>query len=127
MLSSETFRVAIESCIDISAHIISERGLEAPEKVTDIPSILAKERIITEDFVETFTKMIALRNIIIHEYLYIEMEKIYEVLQRTEDFRRFAICIRSRRWLEVYSAESVVEAMGESLYLSVSSALGLWR
>jgi len=34
------FQVAIEACIDISNHIISEKGWESPEKYTDVADIL---------------------------------------------------------------------------------------
>jgi len=83
------FQVAIEACIDIGNHIISEKGWESPESYKDVVEILAKYGVISQDFKEVFKQMIAFRNVIVHEYIRLDLEIVYENLKKLEDFRRF--------------------------------------
>ena len=83
------FQVAIEACIDIGNHIISEKGWESPESYKDVAEILAKYGVISQDFKEVFKKMIAFKNVIVHEYIQLDLEIVYENLKKLEDFRKF--------------------------------------
>lgn len=84
------FEVAIECCVDIGTHIISEKGWESPEKYRDVAEILAKNNVIPQAYAEVLKKMISFRNLIVHEYLGLDLEKVYENLQRIEDLKKFA-------------------------------------
>lgn len=84
------FEVAIESCVDIGTHIISEKGWKSPDKYSDVPDILAENDVIPEYYKETLRKIIAFRNIIVHEYLYIDLKKVYANLKKLNDLRKFA-------------------------------------
>ncbi len=84
------FEVAIEACVDIGSHIISEKGWKSPEKYTDIADILADKGVISNEYKKTLKKIISFRNIIVHEYLYIDFKKVYENLQRIDDLGEFA-------------------------------------
>lgn len=84
------FEVAIESCVDIGTHIISEKGWKSPEKYSDVPDILAENGVIPKNFKENLRNIIAFRNIIVHEYLYIDYDKVYNNLRKLDDFRKFA-------------------------------------
>ncbi len=87
------FEVAIEAIIDIGAHIISEKGWASPEKYSDIPGILARNKVIPEDYAKILEKIVSFRNIIVHEYLYIDFKKVYKNLQNLDDLRKFAFYI----------------------------------
>lgn len=87
------FEVAIEAIIDIGAHIISEKGWTSPEKYSDIPVILAKNKVIPEKYAKILKRVISFRNIIVYEYLYIDFKKVYENLQKLDDLRKFAFYI----------------------------------
>ncbi|MCM8804997.1 MAG: DUF86 domain-containing protein [Candidatus Omnitrophica bacterium] len=87
------FEIGIECIIDIGSYIIAEKGWKSPEKSSDIPDILKEKGIITSEYKEILKKMIAFRNIIVHEYLYIDLEKLYENLNRVEDLKEFAVFI----------------------------------
>ena len=45
--------------------------------------------VILQEFKETFKKMIAFRNIIVHEYLELDLEVVYRALNRLNDFRKY--------------------------------------
>lgn len=81
------FQVTIEACLDIGSHIIAEKNWETPESYADIVRILSNHGVIPKNFEPIFTNMARFRNIIIHDYLYIDLQKVYENLQRIDDFR----------------------------------------
>lgn len=82
-------QVAIEACLDIGSHIISENGWQMPEVYSDIPKILARHNVISEKFEPVFIEMVKFRNVIVHEYLDINLEKVYLNLHRIDDIRQY--------------------------------------
>jgi len=89
------FEVIVECMIDIGAHIISEKGWGVPSFSSEIVDILVKNNVIPVEYGEKFKKMISFRNIIIHEYLYIDFEKVYKNLKNLDDIREFVIYIKN--------------------------------
>ena len=67
-----TIHLACESCLDISAHIISTGGLREPRDNKDLFLVLYENRIISEPVYEAMTKMAKFRNIIVHDYARID-------------------------------------------------------
>lgn len=77
--------------IDIGTHLISGLNLGRVETYRDIARLLMQGGIIPEGLRPKIESMIGLRNLIIHEYLKIELEKIYAVLQdHVQDLTEFA-------------------------------------
>lgn len=73
--------IAIQACLDIADHLIAKLGLEIPKKDRkEVFAVLAKEKILPENLVSNLQKMAGQRNLLIHEYLEIEREKIYETI-----------------------------------------------
>ncbi len=84
------FQVVIQSMIDLGAHLIAEFNWESPSAYSMIPEILAKHGVIPKDYAETFRKIIAFRNILVHEYVNLDLSQVYENLQKLEDIKKFA-------------------------------------
>jgi uncharacterized protein YutE (UPF0331/DUF86 family) len=82
-------QVAIEACLDIGSHIISENNWQMPEVYSEIPKTLAKYNVIPEKFKSGFIEMVKFRNVIVHEYLEINLEKVYHNLHRINDIRQY--------------------------------------
>jgi uncharacterized protein YutE (UPF0331/DUF86 family) len=83
-------QTSIECIIDIGNEIISTQQLQRPECYRDIPTILAKAKIIPKPFAETIAAMIGFRNLLVHDYASINIELVYEFLQtRLSDFETF--------------------------------------
>lgn len=74
-------QLSIQSIIDISHLVIIDLGLTRPEDNYEAVSILFKRKIFSEGLSEKLTKMIGLRNILVHEYGRIERKKIYKILK----------------------------------------------
>lgn len=82
-------QIAIEGCLDIGNHLLSSIGSKAPESYVHIVEILVSEKILPSDFAETAKNMAKFRNLIVHEYLHIDIEKVYSFLLSIEDIRKF--------------------------------------
>lgn len=84
------FIVAIESCIDISNHIISRNGYRVPEDYADTFHVMGEVRAIDPDFSEELMSMAKFRNRLVHLYWEIDDRQLYEILQtRQGDFKKF--------------------------------------
>ncbi len=83
--------IAIQSCIDIGNHIVSQEGLGYPDDYAGIFNILAEKKIIDPELNNKLKKMSGFRNVLIHEYRDIIVEKVYDILQnRLSDFYEFS-------------------------------------
>lgn len=84
-------QTAIQTIIDIGTHLVASLNLGRLEEYRDVARLLAQEKIISENLRPKIEKMIGLRNLIIHEYLRIDIGKLYQVLQHNlEDLAQFA-------------------------------------
>ena len=89
-ISLRNFQIAVESCLDIGTCIISRSDAPVPDTYTEIVKTLRKLKVIDENLESEFIKMVRFRNIIVHEYLYIDFNKVYENLRNLSFFRNFA-------------------------------------
>lgn len=83
-------QLSIQIIVDVSHLIIIDLGLERPEDNYEAISILFKQKIISESLAQKLTKMVGLRNILVHEYGKIDRKKIYSVLkEQLDDLENF--------------------------------------
>jgi uncharacterized protein YutE (UPF0331/DUF86 family) len=84
--STERFlHLSIELLTDVGNHIIAEEELGMVNWYSDIPDILNSKNIINIELKEIWIKMIGFRNTLIHEYIDIDLEIVYDVLQNGLD------------------------------------------
>lgn len=74
-------QLSIQGCIDIASHIISDEGWAVPDTLSGLFDILLKQKIIPERLNVSLKKMTGFRNIIIHEYQTIDLDKVYKILK----------------------------------------------
>lgn len=88
------FQISIECCIDIEAHLISRLGLRRFEGYKELFTILGEADIIPNDFVPTLREMAGFRNMLVHLYWEVDVDKVYEILNKNlQDFEKFAAYI----------------------------------
>jgi uncharacterized protein YutE (UPF0331/DUF86 family) len=91
-------QLATQACIDLGNHLIAHFGFETPKDYKDIFEILAKEGVISKDLSSNMKKMAGFRNILVHDYLSIDVGKIADVLHSRlgdgENCRCFTFQIR---------------------------------
>lgn len=94
-------QLAIQNLVDIGSHILSALGKNKCENYAEVIDRLGSEGIIPSDLAEKIRGMVGLRNILVHDYLEIDLKTIYEILQnRLTDFdvfrRHIAIFIENK-------------------------------
>ncbi|MBI2577750.1 MAG: DUF86 domain-containing protein [Candidatus Wildermuthbacteria bacterium] len=83
-------QLSIQSVIDIAHLLIIDLNLKRPEDNYEAISLLHDQNIVSGDLAQILTRMIGLRNILVHEYGKIDRAKIYEVLKnQLYDLERF--------------------------------------
>ncbi|MEO0115205.1 MAG: DUF86 domain-containing protein [candidate division WOR-3 bacterium] len=93
-LVERNFQVAIQTCIDIANYLIAQENLSVPDEEENIFVTLSKSKIIPKALGERIKGMIGFRNILVHEYLGIDHNLVYDLLQnRLADFDNFAKAI----------------------------------
>ena len=88
-------QLSIQGCIDIASHIISDQGWIVPDTLAGLFDILTEHKIILKELNERLKKMVGFRNIIIHEYGTVDLDKVYAILKEDlKDIRSFlkAVC-----------------------------------
>lgn len=84
-------QLTIQICIDIGSHIIADESWEVPSTLGNTFKILSTHKAISPDMAETMASMASFRNILIHEYEDVDMEKVHDILtNRLNDFEHFS-------------------------------------
>ncbi|NQT06947.1 MAG: DUF86 domain-containing protein [Candidatus Omnitrophica bacterium] len=84
-------QLAIECVLDIGEILISALRLSKPQEAREVIKILAENGIIPTAFAERFAPIANFRNILVHEYAEIDLDKVYNHLQKDlEDFDFYA-------------------------------------
>lgn len=74
--------VSIQVVIDISCHLVSDYNVGAPETYGECIELLKGNGYIDTSLAEKLCGMVGLRNLLIHEYAHIKIEKLYELLNK---------------------------------------------
>jgi uncharacterized protein YutE (UPF0331/DUF86 family) len=90
--SAERFlQLAIECCIDIGSHIIASEGFRRPEDYADVFKVLGENKVLPEDFAAQLVKMARFRNLLVHIYLEVDLNQVYNILKNNlGDLEKFA-------------------------------------
>ncbi|MBF0607341.1 MAG: DUF86 domain-containing protein [Candidatus Magnetobacterium sp. LHC-1] len=84
----------IQVIIDIACHIVSKYNLGNPSTYAECIKLLARYDYLDEGLTAKLTAMVGLRNMLIHQYQDIDAERLYQLLNSTDDIRRFAEQVR---------------------------------
>lgn len=82
-------QLAIQVCADVGAHLIAEEGLEAPSDYRGIFGAL-RERGLDEELAARLSRAAGMRNLLVHQYLELDDEQVWEALGRLDDLRAFS-------------------------------------
>lgn len=80
---------SIQIIIDISCHISSKYNLGSAKTYVECIENLQKQNFIDTDLSKSLISAIGLRNLLIHEYVKIDIAQLYSFLDFTVDFSRF--------------------------------------
>ena len=75
------FQMIVDMMVEINFHFISKLKLEAPEDYTNTFFVLGKNNIFPLEFSTQLSKVVGLRNKIVHKYDIIDMKKFIDDLK----------------------------------------------
>jgi uncharacterized protein YutE (UPF0331/DUF86 family) len=88
--------ILIQNLLHIGAHLLASQIKNDWEDYGEVILKLGKHRVIPQAFSDKIKGMAGLRNILIHEYLKIDLDKLFDYLKyRLEDFVLFIKYIRA--------------------------------
>ena len=79
----------VQEIIDISCALVSSNNLGNPKNYRECVEILIKNGYISEELGKRLISMVGLRNLLVHEYIKIDLFRLYEFLNNLNDFREF--------------------------------------
>ena len=72
-------QMAVQNCIDIAAHIISDEGYGVPGSNNEMFYMLEENGYLETQMVEKMVKAVGFRNLIVHEYGKLDMDEVYAI------------------------------------------------
>ena len=69
-------QMAVQNCIDIAAHIVSDEGFGVPGSTNEMFYLLEENGYLDNEITEKMVKAVGLRNLVVHEYSKIDLERI---------------------------------------------------
>ena len=84
-LAERWLQLAAECCIDLANHVIADRGWGQPGTYGEAFATLAEKSVLPGPLAERMEGWAGLRNILVHLYLEVDHERLYDVLQEELD------------------------------------------
>lgn len=85
---------AIQLCVELGAHLISDLDEPAPDTMGQTFDILAQNKLITDELARRLKKAVGFRNIAVHSYDVINWTVVHSIAtQHLSDFSAFAQAI----------------------------------
>jgi len=87
--SSERFlQLAVDVLDDLGAHVVARARIGPVASYGDVPARLLEAGHLTEARARTWRRIIGFRNVLVHDYLEVDLTIVYDVLRnRLEDLR----------------------------------------
>jgi len=84
-------QLAIQSILDLGSMMIADYSFGTPNNNEHIITILGNNGVLPPELAERIRKMGGMRNALVHDYLYIDEEQLFDAFEnRLEDFDEFA-------------------------------------
>lgn len=86
-----SFQLAAQTAIDVASHIVAADFPHRPEGYRELFEILGEAGVLPPDLAERLAGVASFRNILIHEYLSVNLDIVYNHLQEgLDDFYQFS-------------------------------------
>jgi uncharacterized protein YutE (UPF0331/DUF86 family) len=89
--------VAAQCCIDICHRIIVIEGAQKPRDYREAILRMGELGVLPPDFANQLAPIAGFRNILVHQYLAVDWDEVYDNLRKLDDLSRFAALVRA--WL----------------------------
>jgi len=93
-LAERRLQLAEQISIDLGAQIVSERSARPPSDYAEIFLALAEAGDLDRALAEQMAAAARQRNVLVHLYLDIDPDKVWDALAHLDDFRQFAAAVQ---------------------------------
>jgi uncharacterized protein YutE (UPF0331/DUF86 family) len=93
LAAQHAIQLAIQNCVDIGAHLIAELGLRMPDDYKGVFAVLREPLGLAPDLVDGLSAASGMRNILVHAYLEVDDDKVWDALEHLDDLRQFAAAV----------------------------------
>lgn len=94
LAAEHALQLAIQTCIDVGAHMVSELGLKTPADYRGVFESLCPAGLDAE-LAQRLAAAAGMRNILVHGYLDVDDEAVWNALDRLDDLRVFAAAVQA--------------------------------
>lgn len=85
---------AVQLCVDVGAHIVAAREIQAPDTMGQTFDVLASLKVITPEIANRMKKAVGFRNIAVHSYEAIDWQIAHAIAtNHLNDFAAFAAAV----------------------------------
>ena len=94
---SFNLQLAIQSCIDIAAHIVSDEGMGVPGSFNEMFYLLEENKYLPSELTEKMVKAAGFRNLLVHEYGKLDLKQVFEIAKHSaRDLNEYMAAIFSK-------------------------------
>ena len=94
---SFNLQLAIQSCIDIAAHIVSDEGMGVPGSFNEMFYLLEENKYLSSELTEKMVKAAGSRNLLVHEYGKLDLKQVFEIAKHSaRDLNEYLAAIFSK-------------------------------
>jgi uncharacterized protein YutE (UPF0331/DUF86 family) len=90
--------IAAQCCIDICHRIINLENFRKPSNYYEAFLILGENDVLDEEFARKLAPLAGFRNVLVHEYVGIDWDQVFQNLHRLDELRIFSQQIKA--WLK---------------------------
>jgi uncharacterized protein YutE (UPF0331/DUF86 family) len=91
-----TLQIAIQACLDVASHIVSDERLGEPENLRALFDLLKREGWLSADLTQKLGAAAGFRNIVVHGYAGVEPAIVEDVFENhLDDLLDFVAAIRN--------------------------------
>lgn len=94
LMAERALQLAIQICIDVGAHLVSELAARPPTDYAGIFTSLADAGALDRELAGRLASAARQRNLLIHLYREIDDRKVFASLEHLDDLREFAALVR---------------------------------
>lgn len=94
LATERRLQLAEQACIDIATHLLSELNVRMANEYAGLFPTLAEAGVLDRQLAERLAAAARQRNVLVHLYLDVDDEKVWEALEHLDDLRAFAAAIQ---------------------------------
>jgi uncharacterized protein YutE (UPF0331/DUF86 family) len=84
---------SLQIIIDISCSFVADKNLGIPKNYSECIELIISNNYLDKELGKRIIQMVGLRNLLVHEYGIIDVQKLYEYLDHLDDIKEFANAI----------------------------------